>query len=123
MYVAEDSIRHYPFGSFLSHVLGFAGIDNQGLLGLEAYYDDDLKGEKGSVKFYTDAKGKKMPDEADDYTPPKDGLDMKLTVDSKVQTIMERELDNAEAKYHPDGMIAVAMNPKNGEILGMSSEY
>lgn len=59
-----------------------------------------------------------MPDEADDYTPPKDGLDMKLTVDSKVQTIMERELDNAEAKYHPDGMIAVAMNPKNGEILG-----
>lgn len=59
MYVAEDSIRHYPFGSFLSHVLGFAGIDNQGLLGLEAYYDDDLKGEKGSVKFYTDAKGKK----------------------------------------------------------------
>ncbi len=62
-----------------------------------------------------------MPDEADDYTPPKDGLDMKLTVDSKVQTIMERELDNAEAKYHPDGMIAVAMNPKNGEILGMAS--
>lgn len=121
MYVAEDSIRHYPFGAFLSHVLGFAGIDNQGLLGLEAYYDDDLKGEKGSVKFYTDAKGKKMPDEADDYTPPKDGLDMKLTVDSKVQTIMERELDNAEAKYHPDGMIAVAMNPKNGEILGMAS--
>lgn len=57
--MAEDSIRHYPFGSFLSHVLGFAGIDNQGLLGLEAYYDDDLKGEKGSVKFYTDAKGKK----------------------------------------------------------------
>lgn len=62
-----------------------------------------------------------MPDEADDYTPPKDGLDMKLTVDSKVQTIMERELDNAEAKYNPDGMIAVAMNPKNGEILAMSS--
>ncbi|MEC1565940.1 stage V sporulation protein D [Bacillus velezensis] len=121
VYVAEDSIRHYPYGSFLSHVLGFAGIDNQGLLGLEAYYDDDLKGVKGSVKFYTDAKGKKMPDEADDYTPPKDGLDMKLTIDAKVQTIIERELDNAAAKYNPDGMIAVAMNPKNGEVLGMSS--
>ncbi|MGW8582988.1 penicillin-binding transpeptidase domain-containing protein, partial [Bacillus velezensis] len=121
VYVAEDSIRHYPYGSFLSHVLGFAGIDNQGLLGLEAYYDDDLKGVKGSVKFYTDAKGKKMPDEADDYNPPKDGLDMKLTIDAKVQTIIERELDNAAAKYNPDGMIAVAMNPKNGEVLGMSS--
>ncbi|MFX0112842.1 stage V sporulation protein D, partial [Bacillus pumilus] len=78
--------------------LGFAGIDNQGLLGLEAYYDDDLTGEKGSVKFYSDAKGQQMPDEADDYTPPKDGLDMQLTVDAKVQTIIERELDNAQAK-------------------------
>ena len=62
-----------------------------------------------------------MPEEADDYTPPKDGLDMKLTIDSKVQTIMEREFDIAEAKYNPDGMVGVAMNPKNGEILGMSS--
>ncbi|MCI4139541.1 stage V sporulation protein D, partial [Bacillus vallismortis] len=48
------------------------------------------------------------------------GLDQKLTVYSKVQTILDRELDNAVAKYHPDVMIAVAMNPKNGEILGMS---
>ena len=55
-----------------------------------------------------------MPDEADDYNPPKDGLDMKLTIDAKVQTIIERELDNAAAKYNPDGMIAVAMNPKTG---------
>ncbi|MBU8786314.1 stage V sporulation protein D [Bacillus glycinifermentans] len=121
VYIAEDSIRHYPFGSYLSHVLGFAGIDNQGLLGLEAFYDDELKGEKGYVKFYSDAKGKRMPGEADDYTPPKDGLDMKLTIDSRVQTIMEREFDIAEAKYNPDGMVGVAMNPKNGEILAMVS--
>lgn len=121
VYIAEDSIRHYPFGSYLSHVLGFAGIDNQGLLGLEAFYDKELKGEKGYVKFYSDAKGKRMPGEADDYTPPKDGLDMKLTIDSKVQTIMEREFDIAEAKYNPDGMVGVAMNPKNGEILAMVS--
>ena len=121
VYIAEDSIRHYPFGSYLSHVLGFAGIDNQGLLGLEAFYDKELKGEKGYVKFYSDAKGKRMPGEADDYTPPKDGLDMKLTIDTKVQTIMEREFDIAEAKYNPDGMVGVAMNPKNGEILAMVS--
>ncbi|MGG3574409.1 stage V sporulation protein D [Bacillus gobiensis] len=121
VYIAEDSIRHYPFGSYLSHVLGFAGIDNQGLLGLEAFYDDDLKGTKGSVQFYSDAKGKRMPGEADDFTPPEDGLDLKLTIDSKVQTIVERELDNAEAKYNPDGIVAVAMNPKNGEILAMAS--
>ncbi|MBS2968874.1 stage V sporulation protein D [Metabacillus sp. KIGAM252] len=121
VYIGEDSKRYYPNGSYLSHVLGFAGIDNQGLLGLEAVYDKDLKGEKGFVKFYSDAKGKRMPNEADDYKSPTDGQTLKLTIDSKVQTIIERELDLAQAQYKADGMIAIAMNPKNGEILGMSS--
>ncbi|THE14382.1 stage V sporulation protein D [Bacillus timonensis] len=121
VYIAEDSKRHYPFGSYLSHVLGFAGIDNQGLTGLEKSYDKELKGEKGSVQFYSDAKGRRMPDIADDYTPPKDGLDLKLTIDTRIQSLIERELDNAEAQYNPDGIIAIAMNPNNGEILGMSS--
>jgi len=121
VYIGEDSKRHYPFGNYLSHVLGFAGIDNQGLMGLELYYDKDLKGEKGSVQFYADAKGKRMNDMADDYDPPEDGLNLKLTIDSKVQTIVERELDIAQATYNPDGIIAIAMNPNNGEILAMSS--
>ncbi|MBS4189125.1 stage V sporulation protein D [Bacillus sp. FJAT-49705] len=121
VYIAEDSKRHYPFGNYLSHVLGFAGIDNQGLMGLELYYDKELKGKKGSVKFYANAKGERMNDMADDYEPPVDGMDLKLTIDSKVQTIMERELDIAQAEYNPDGIIAIAMNPNNGEILAMSS--
>ncbi|MGJ7922495.1 stage V sporulation protein D [Neobacillus sp. LXY-4] len=121
VYIGEDSKRHYPFGTYLSHVLGFAGIDNQGLMGLELYYDKELKGEKGSVKFYADAKGKRMNDMADDYQPPVDGLDLKLTIETKIQTIVERELDIAEAQYQPDGIIAIAMNPNNGEILAMSS--
>jgi stage V sporulation protein D (sporulation-specific penicillin-binding protein) len=121
VYIGEDSIRHYPFGSYLSHVLGFAGVDNQGLMGLELYYDKELNGEKGSVKFYADAKGKRMNDMADDYQAPVDGLDLKLTIDSKIQTIVERELDIAEATYNPDGIIAIAMNPNTGEILAMSS--
>ena len=62
-----------------------------------------------------------MNDMADDYEPPVNGLDLKLTIDSKVQTIVERELDNAQATYNPDGLIAIAMNPNNGEILAMSS--
>ncbi|KAB2337413.1 stage V sporulation protein D [Cytobacillus depressus] len=121
VYLGEDSKRHNPFGNYLSHVLGFAGIDNQGLMGLELFYDKELKGKKGSVKFYADAKGRRMNDMADDYDPPEDGLDLKLTIDSKVQTIMERELDIAQATYNPDGIIAIAMNPNNGEILAMSS--
>ncbi|GER71011.1 stage V sporulation protein D [Weizmannia acidilactici] len=122
VYIAEDSKRYYPFGSYLSHVLGFTGADNQGVTGLELYYDDALSGQKGAVEFYTDAKGKKkMSDMSDEYEPPKNGLDLKLTIDTKVQTIIERELDNAEKKYHPDGLIAIAMDPNTGEILGMSS--
>ncbi|MCH1623880.1 stage V sporulation protein D [Fredinandcohnia quinoae] len=121
VYIAEDSIRHYPYGNYLSHVLGFAGIDNQGLTGLEKYYDEKLKGEKGSVQFYSDAKGKRMPNIADDYDPPEDGLDLRLTIDSYIQTIVERVLDNANAQYNPDALVAIAMNPKTGEILAMSS--
>ncbi|WNS77076.1 stage V sporulation protein D [Bacillus sp. DTU_2020_1000418_1_SI_GHA_SEK_038] len=121
VYLGEDSKRHYPFGNYLSHVLGFAGIDNQGLMGLELYYDKELQGKKGSVKFYANAKGERMNDMADDYDPPVDGYDLRLTIDSKVQTIVERVLDNAQATYNPDGIIAIAMNPNNGEILAMSS--
>lgn len=121
VYIAEDSKRHYPFGQYLSHVLGFAGSDNQGLMGIELTYDKELRGTKGYVKFYSDAKGKRLENMADDYTAPVDGNDVKLTIDSRIQTIVERELDNAEAVYNPDGMIAIAMNPNNGEILAMAS--
>ena len=121
VYIAEDNKRHYPNGDFLAHVLGFSGIDNQGLTGIELYYDAELSGEKGQVEYYADAKGKRMPSLADDYTEPVDGLDLRLTIDSQIQTIMERELDIAEATYHPDGAAAIAMDPKTGEILGMSS--
>ncbi|RJR10633.1 stage V sporulation protein D, partial [Candidatus Parcubacteria bacterium] len=121
VYIAEDSKRHYPFGSYLSHVLGFAGIDNQGLMGLELYYDEQLKGNKGHVQFYSDAKGRRMPDIPDDYVAPVDGLDLRLTIDSKVQTIMENQLDLAYEQYNPDGIIAIAMDPNTGEILAMSS--
>jgi stage V sporulation protein D (sporulation-specific penicillin-binding protein) len=121
VYIAEDSIRYYPFGDYLSHVLGFAGIDNQGLMGLELSYDKELSGEGGYVRFYADAKGKRMPNIGDDYEAPQSGLDLELTIDSRIQTIMERELDVAQATYNPDGIIAIAMNPNDGEILAMSS--
>ncbi|KRG09790.1 stage V sporulation protein D [Lederbergia galactosidilytica] len=121
VYIAEDSKRHYPFGKYLSHVLGFTGIDNQGLAGLELYYDKELKGEKGSVQFFSDAKGKRMPEMSDEFDAPEDGYNLKLTIDTKIQSIIERELDNAEAQYNPDGIISIAMDPNTGEILGMSS--
>lgn len=121
VYIAADSQRYYPYGSFLSHVLGFTGSYNQGLAGLELYYDEKLKGQRGYVQFYSDAKGHRLKGEGEEYVPPVDGLNLKLTTDVDIQKIVERELDNAEAKYNPDGAIAIVMNPNNGEILAMSS--
>ncbi|WP_349410409.1 stage V sporulation protein D [Pseudalkalibacillus sp. SCS-8] len=121
VFIGEDSKRHYPEGNFLAHVLGFVGIDNQGLTGLELQYDEYLKGQKGHVSFYTDVRGNRMPSLSDEYQPPTDGLNLKLTIDKKVQSIIERELDIAEATYAPDGVVAIAMDPNTGEILGMSS--
>lgn len=121
VYIAKDTKRHYPNDAYLSHVLGFSGIDNQGLMGLELYHDDKLSGDRGRLSFYSDAKGKRLPDLADTYQAPVDGLDLKLTIDAKVQTIIERELDIAEATYQPDGALAIAVDPKTGAVLGMSS--
>lgn len=121
VYLAKDSKRHYPLGDDLAHVLGFTGIDNQGLMGLELYHDEKLSGQKGSLSFYSDAKGRRLDNLADIYSAPKDGLDLKTTINLKVQTIMERELDLAVSKYNPDGALAIAVNPKTGGVLGMSS--
>ncbi|MBD3106826.1 stage V sporulation protein D [Bacillus sp. AGMB 02131] len=121
VYIAEDSRRYYPFGEYLSHVLGFTGIDNQGLMGVELTYDNQLKGDQGYVRFYADAKGKRMENMVDEYRAPVNGKNLQLTIDSKIQTIMEREMDIAEATYNPDGIIGIVMNPKNGEILAMAS--
>ncbi|MBB6449389.1 stage V sporulation protein D (sporulation-specific penicillin-binding protein) [Geomicrobium halophilum] len=121
VYIVEDNKRHYPQGEHLAHVLGFAGIDNQGLTGLEKYYDERLQGQSGYVSFFSDAQGQRLPDMADQYEAPQNGMDVRLTINDQVQTIMERELDIAEASYNPDGALAIAMDPDNGEILGMSS--
>lgn len=121
VYLAKDSKRHYPNGDDLSHVLGFAGIDNQGLMGLELFYDEKLSGEEGSLSFYSDAKGRRLDGLADIYHPPTDGLHLKTTIDSKVQTIIERELDLAVSEYNPDSALAIAVDPKTGGVLGMSS--
>ncbi|BBH21227.1 stage V sporulation protein D [Paenibacillus baekrokdamisoli] len=119
--VAEDNKRYYPLGTFASHVLGFTGIDNQGLTGIEAKYNDLLEGINGNISFLSDAKGRQMPGSSDTYLKPKDGLNLELTLDKQVQAIMERELDQAMVKFQADNIIAIAMDPTNGEILGMAS--
>ncbi|WP_123039861.1 stage V sporulation protein D [Cohnella candidum] len=119
--IGEDNKRYYPFKNLASHILGFTGGYNQGLTGLELRYDDRLKGIPGNVSFLTDAAGRQMPNSTDQYKAPKDGLTLQLTIDQSVQSIVERELDQAMLKFQAKSVIAIAMNPKNGEILAMGS--
>lgn len=120
VYLLKESKRYYPHGNMLSHVLGYVGIDNQGLSGIESYYDEYLSGEDGMIKYFSDGKGKRI-DKSSSYTSPQEGLTINLTIDFNIQTIIERELDNAVAKYNPEQALIVAANPKTGEILGMAS--
>ncbi|WDH81530.1 stage V sporulation protein D [Paenibacillus urinalis] len=119
--VAEDNKRFYPYGDLAAHILGFTGIDNQGLTGIEKKYDDNLKGIGGGIEYLSDAAGRLMPGSSDEYVAPKDGLNLQLTIDQPIQSIIERELDQAMVKFEANSALAIAMNPKTGEILGMSS--
>ena len=120
VYLLKESKRYYPNNEMLSHVLGYVGIDNQGLSGLELEYDDVLTGEAGSIQYFSDAKGNNL-NRSSVYVEPDDGLDIYLTVNYDIQASIERELDNIVLKYNPEGAWAIAMDPNSGQILGMSS--
>lgn len=119
--VAEDNKRFYPFGGLAAHVLGFTGIDNQGLTGIELKYDKQLTGINGSLSYYADAANRLIPNLSEEYKPALDGLNLQLTIDSHLQTVLERELDQTMVKYQPNAAIAIMMDPNNGEILAMGS--
>ena len=120
VYLVKESKRYYPYDTMLSHVLGYVGIDNQGLSGIELQYDDYLTGENGAIKYFSDAKGNKL-ELTDLYIEPQDGMDLQLTININIQKSVERELDNVVDMFNPDMALAVVMDPNTGEILAMSS--
>ena len=120
VYLLKEAKRYYLYDDLLSHVLGYVGIDNQGLSGLELKYDEELTGTSGSIKYYSDAKGNRL-NKAEEYKEAISGNNVYLTIDLDLQQSVERELDNAVAKYNPEHALAIAMNPKTGEILAMAS--
>ncbi len=120
VYLLKESKRNYPYKNLLSHVLGYVGIDNQGLSGIELQYDNYLKGEDGSIKYYSDGFGKKL-EKATIYNSPQSGMNVALTIDINIQEAIENELDNVVTKYNPEQALIVVANPKTGEIYGMAS--
>lgn len=120
VYLVKESKRYYPYGDLLSHVLGYVGIDNQGLSGIELTYNDYLTGEDGAIKYFSDGKGNRL-ELAEVYEEPQNGVNIKLTIDLDLQLAVERELDNVISKYTPEHAMILAMDPDTGEVLAMAS--
>ncbi|MBO4601102.1 MAG: stage V sporulation protein D [Bacilli bacterium] len=120
VYLLKEGKRYYPYKEVLSHVLGYVGIDNQGLSGIESYYDKYLMGIDGAIKYLSDGKGKRL-NISESYHEPYNGMNVVLTIDLDLQLAIENELDVAVSKYSPEHAMILAMNPKSGEILAMAS--
>lgn len=121
VYLLKEAKRNYPYNTLLSHTIGFVGIDNQGLSGLELIYDKYLTGSDGAIKYFSDAKGNNLY-KTELYEQPLAGVNITLTVNYNIQEALERELDNAVSKYNPDQALGLVMNPNTGEILAIASK-
>ena len=120
VYLLKESKRHYPYNNVLSHTLGYVGIDNQGLSGLELYYDRYLTGKNGALKYFSDGKGNKLNLE-EIYEQPESGMNLNLTIDLDIQKSVEKELDNTVKMYAPEDAIIIAADPNTGEILALAN--
>lgn len=120
VYLLKESKRYYPYDNVLSHVLGYVGIDNQGLSGIELEYDNYLKGSDGKIKYYSDGKGLRL-NLSEVYDQPVAGNNIALTIDINIQNAAERELDNVMTKYNPENALVLVMDPNTAEIIAMAS--
>lgn len=120
IYVVSDTKRDYPYASLLAQVIGFTGIDNQGITGLEYIYNADLEGTPGGLKIFTDAHGNNISNMTGQYESQIPGANIYLTIDLDIQIALERILNNAATKYNPDEISAIVMNPNTAEIYGMA---
>lgn len=118
IYYAEDNFRYYPYGDFMTQVLGFCSSDGFGQTGLESYYDKYLTGVNGKILAQTDLVGRSLDGESY-YLPPVDGLDVKTTLDAGIQSIVEGVVRNAVAKFDPKGVACIVMDYSTGGIAAL----
>jgi cell division protein FtsI (penicillin-binding protein 3) len=117
-FIKEDR-RFYPNKTLAAHLLGYVGVDNKGLSGLESTYDAQIRGRAGTVLVQTDARQRAF---ARFERPPTAGSSVELTIDEYLQHIAERELEAGVAANRAKGGTAIVMNPHTGEILAMANE-
>ncbi|QSX08925.1 PASTA domain-containing protein [Alkalibacter rhizosphaerae] len=119
--ISEDKKRYYTNGNFASYVLGFTGTDHQGLYGIERIFDHDLRGEDGVLVYEKDGKNQRVPSGYQILIPAKPGNHVVLTLDSIIQHYLESASEKLLTDTGAKRVIAIAMDPGTGEVLGMSA--
>lgn len=119
--VDEDYRRYYPYGSMASKVLGFTGGDNQGIIGLEVEYEDVLTGTPGKILTLTDARGVELSDTGESRLEPVAGNDLIISMDYNIQQYIQQAAYQVMEQKQADSVSILVMNPKNGEIYGMTN--
>ncbi len=121
VYFLEEHRRSYPRGTLAANVIGYVGVDGQGLAGIEHSFDSYVRGHAGKVTVLRDARRGAYLVGAEGANRPADGKDVVLTIDSVIQFITERALSRAIEKYRASGGSAIVMDPRDGSILAMAS--
>ena len=123
IHFAKESKRIYPYSNLASHVIGFTGADNTGLLGIEAKFDEHLRGVPGRIITARDARNNLMRSEYETYIGARNGNNLVLTIDWAIQNFLERHLETAFAETRPSQRVAgVIMDVHTGEILAMATK-
>lgn len=119
--IDSDTKRYYPYNNLGSNLIGFCGDDNQGLSGLEYYWDTTLTGTPGKISTTQDASQSVISDENEQYIAPENGSNLTLTIDLNIQTIAEKYLKQGVIENKCDGGNVIIMNPQTGDILAMAT--
>lgn len=122
LFTEAISTRYYPEGTLAAHVLGFTGSDNQGLYGLEYYYDDVLSGTDGYYVYAKDANGNALDTEYSDYFPATDGGSLVTTIDTYIQCELESVIETIRVNHNVSNRVCgIVMNTETGAILAMAT--
>ncbi len=122
VYFSQNNERFYPYGDLLTQVLGFLSVDNQGQSGLEAYYNNYLKGTNGKALTEGDLIGRELDSNLVEYLPSIDGNSLITSLDLSLQIALENTLSVVMTEQKAKGATGILMNPNTGEILAMSSK-
>lgn len=117
--VDEDYKRYYPYNEVASKVLGFTGADNQGIIGLEVIYDEELQGTPGTILTMTDAAGVEVENAVENRIEPLKGNDLQISMDMNIQEYATQLAYQAMANNEADRVSIIVMNPQNGELYAM----